>query len=59
MSHGPYGLGGGTLGPVPACVAIINVAPISESASASMSAKLILVFMFVLFALPGLFQHLM
>src|SRR5450759_1717646 len=59
MSHGPVGLGGGTLAPVPACWAIVNVAPISVSASASISTRLILVFMFILFALPGLFRHLL
>src|ERR1019366_7412202 len=56
MSHGPFGLGGGTL--APACSAIVNVAPISVSASASISTRSILVFMFILFALPGLFRHL-
>src|ERR1017187_10601435 len=57
MSHGPFGLGGGTL--APACSAIVNVAPISVSASASISTRSILVFMFILFALPGLFRHLL
>src|ERR1019366_303904 len=51
MSHGPFGLGGGTLAPAPACWAIINVAPISVSASASIRTSLVLVFMFILFAL--------
>ena len=37
--------GGGALRPAPACCAIVNVAPISVSASASMSTRLILVFM--------------
>src|ERR1039458_2074601 len=58
MSHGPSGLGGGTLGPAPACSAIVSVAPISVSASASISTRSILVFMFILFASPGLFRHL-
>src|SRR5450759_2472063 len=57
MSHGPFGLGGGTL--APACWAIVNVAPISVSASASISTRLVLVFMSILFALPGLFRHLL
>src|ERR1017187_2530144 len=57
MSHGPFGLGGGTL--APACSAIVNVAPISVSASASISTRSILVFMFILFPLPGLFRHLL
>src|SRR5271157_144250 len=52
MSHGPFGLGGGTLAPTPVCEAIINVAPI-VSAMASISTRLILVFMFILFALPA------
>src|SRR5258708_7070268 len=43
MSHGPLGLGG-TFRPAPACWAIVNAAPISVSASASSSTKLILVF---------------
>src|ERR1017187_7373397 len=58
MSHGPFGLGGGTFRPAPACSAIVSVTPISVSASASISTRLILVFMFILFALPGLFRHL-
>src|ERR1035437_4665261 len=58
MPHGLFGVGGGTLAPAPACSAIVNVAPISLSASASISTRLILVFMFILFALPGLFRHL-
>src|ERR1019366_4257192 len=57
MSHGPFGLGGGTL--APACSAIVNVAPISVSASASISTRSILVFMFILFPLPVLFRHLL
>jgi hypothetical protein len=52
MSHGPLGLGGGTLAPAPACVAIVNAAPISVSASASISTTLILVFMFIPLAVP-------
>src|SRR5215471_18589548 len=48
MSHGPLGLGGGTFRPTPACCAIVYTAPISVSASASISPRLSLVFMFVL-----------
>src|ERR1039458_7355863 len=58
MSHGPIGLGGGTFRPAPACSAIVSVTPISVSARASISTRSILVFMFILFALPGLFRHL-
>src|ERR1700692_3792855 len=47
MSHGPFGLGGGTLGPVPACCATENEAPISPSASESIRTRLILVFMLI------------
>src|ERR1035437_4490359 len=50
MSHGPFGLGGRALAPAPACWAIVHVAPISVSASASISTRSILVFMFILFA---------
>jgi len=40
------------LAPESVCCAIANVATIVVSASASISPKLILVFMFILFALP-------
>jgi hypothetical protein len=46
MSHGPCGRGGAA----PAGVAIVNVAPISASADASITARLIFVVMFILFA---------
>src|ERR1039458_4800207 len=49
MSHGPFGLGEATLGP--ACAVIVNVAPIS--ASASISRRLIFVFTFLLCPLPN------
>src|ERR1035441_10148041 len=48
MSHGPFGLGGAALAPGPACWAIVNAAPISVSASVSIRANLVLVFMFIL-----------
>ena len=56
MSHGPCGLGGAALVP-PGLCAIVNVAPISVSASASIGTRLILVFMFVLSALPSSIRH--
>src|SRR4051812_23066570 len=54
MSHGPLGLGGAGR-PAPDCWAIVSVTPIRVSAAARMSARWILVFMLVLFALPVLF----
>src|SRR5690242_18995545 len=52
MSHGPFGLGGAS----PAGVAIVNVAPISVSVTATISTTSILFFMSnpVCFALPVL-----
>ena len=44
MSHGPSGLGGATLPPLPACAAIFIVATGSASASASIIKKPIFVF---------------
>jgi hypothetical protein len=41
------------LGPAPACAAIVNVAPISVSGSASIGTRVNFVFMFILFAMPG------
>jgi len=38
MSHGPWGLGGGTLRPARPCVAVTHVTPITVSASASTGA---------------------
>src|SRR5208337_300397 len=58
MSHGPFGLDRGALDPAPACPVIVTAAPIIVSASASISARLILVFMFIPRAFPGLFRHL-
>src|ERR1035441_60466 len=55
MSQGPFGLGRGSLGPAPACCAIVNVAPITVSASSNISTRLILVFMLIPSALPNLF----
>ncbi len=49
MSHGPCGLGGSPLASLPACAAIINVAPSSVSASASISTNPIFVFMVIAF----------
>src|SRR5260370_4300670 len=54
MSHGPWGRGGAS----PAGVAMVNAAPISVSATAGTSTTLILDFMIILFALPGLFRDL-
>src|ERR1035441_7381111 len=51
MSHGPFGLDGGTLGPAPAGCAIVNVTPASASSSANISTGLILVFMRILILL--------
>src|ERR1700754_1588629 len=45
MSQGPLGLVAGTLCAVPACCAIASVAPVTVSASASIGARLILIFM--------------
>jgi hypothetical protein len=53
MSHGPCGLCGAALDRAPACAAIVNVTPLSVSASASIGTRSILVFMFILFVLPG------
>jgi len=47
MSHGPFGLGGAVLSPAPAGCDLVNVEPISVSASASKSAGVILVFMVI------------
>ena len=55
MSHGPWGLGGATVRPAGPCVAVVNVAPVTASASARADAK---VFLFgttsVYFVEPGL-----
>src|ERR1017187_6549872 len=48
MSHGPCGLGGAPLAPLPAWPAIVNEAPMSVRVSASITTILVLVFMFVL-----------
>src|ERR1039457_1689711 len=53
MSHGPRGLGGGTLGPVWACCAIVEVAPTRVSTSESISARMILVFILILSTLEN------
>ncbi len=44
--------------PAPAWAAIVKFAPISVSGSASIGTRLILVFMFILFALAAFFWHL-
>src|ERR1019366_3303638 len=53
MSHGPSGRCGVALAPAPACAPNVNVAPISVSGSASIGTRVILIFMFVLFAMPS------
>jgi hypothetical protein len=53
MSHGPFGLGGAALDPVPDWQTIVNVAPSSVNASASLSTLLIFIFMSSLSASPG------
>src|SRR3954447_18935765 len=45
MSHGPFGLGVAAPRPAPACLDASNVAPITESASATISTTWILVLM--------------
>src|SRR5450432_2780399 len=47
MSHGPFGRVRGTLDPAPVCCASVKVGPVI-SASASISARLIVVFIFIL-----------
>ena len=57
MSHGPCGLGGRTPGLVLACCAIVKVAPTSVSTTEIISARSILVFIFILSALNNGPRH--
>src|ERR1700722_8168445 len=57
MSHGPFGLGGATFGPAPACSAIVNVAPISASASKQSKIRMGLVYDLPLMLLQPSFHH--
>src|SRR5690348_13352958 len=54
MSHGPFGLGGATFRPAPACWAIVYVVPMSVNTSAAIRTRLILVFMSILICLKVL-----
>jgi hypothetical protein len=45
------------LGPVAACCAIVNVAPMSVTATVSIPIAVILVCMFILSALPNSYRH--
>src|ERR1700676_4742237 len=53
MSHGLFGLGGATFTPASACCAVVDAAPITASASATITAISILIFMRILSALAN------